>query len=81
MSKKKTYKNKTSQPKLEEPLAAYGTKRLHFVNSFEEMEEADARQMAALSPLEHLKNATALIKRVYAKELKEKMTDFKIHYK
>ena len=81
MSKKKTYKSKTTPPEVSEPVATYETKRLHFFNSFEEMEEADARQMASINPLDHLKNVTELIKRIYAKELKKKMTDFKIHYK
>jgi hypothetical protein len=45
------------------------------------MEQAEARQMADLSPVEHLRNATELIKRVYSEELSNMTVDYKIHFK
>ena len=44
----------------------------HF-NSIEEMNEADAKAMADISPLNHLQNATSMIKKIYAEQLKEPM--------
>ena len=65
-----------------EPSAEYGAGMgLTFFNSFEEMEEHDAKELSALSPLQHLKNATALIKKVFAKELKTEMKDMKLFFK
>lgn len=81
MAKKKTIKPNEEPKTAEEPLATYGANRLQFFNSFEEMEQADAKEMALLSPVEHLQNATALIKRVFTQELKKGINDFKIHYK
>ena len=45
------------------------------------MEISDAKNMATLLPTEHLQNATALIKRIFKKELKNKLTHLKIYYK
>ena len=42
-------------------------------NSFEEMNEADAKAMAKITGINHLQNATSLIKRVYSEELKNPM--------
>jgi len=55
--------------------------KVQIFSSFEEMNEADAKEMANASPLENLKNATAYIMHVYAEELKNKMTDLTIHLK
>lgn len=41
--------------------------------SFEEMNEADAKVMAQLSGEEHVRNATELIIKIYAEELKRPM--------
>lgn len=49
-------------------------------DSFEEMNEEDAREKAALSPIEHLQNATSLIEKLYAEELKKPM-DKKIRWR
>ena len=57
---------------LNEPAGQYN--RIRFFKSFEEADDADAAEMAALSPVQHLQNATELIKRIYAKELKEHPT-------
>ena len=81
MAKKKAIKSKEEPKIAEEPLAIYGANRLQFFNSFEEMEQADAKEMALLSSIEHLQNVTALIKRVFTQELKKEITDLKIYYK
>jgi pyruvate dehydrogenase complex dehydrogenase (E1) component len=63
------------------PVAPYQKKqRIRFFSSFEEMDEADAKEMATLSPKEHLQNTTSLIKRIFTEELKnppEKRIKFK----
>lgn len=45
--------------------------KMDTANTLEEMNEATAKAMAQLSGEEHLKNATELIKRVYAENLKK----------
>ncbi|HBX50720.1 MAG: hypothetical protein A2275_05355 [Bacteroidetes bacterium RIFOXYA12_FULL_35_11] len=71
MTPKKKYKKKSEINNLaKEPADAYTIK---FCSSFEEMNEAEAMEMAMISPLQHLKNATALIKNIYAIELKNKI--------
>ena len=55
-------------------------KQIKFFTSFNEMNEADAKEVAALSPKEHLMNATFLIKKIFEKELKRPM-DKKIKFK
>lgn len=42
-------------------------------NSFEEANEADAKEVAAISPEIHLQNSTLLTERVFAEELKKPM--------
>ena len=64
MSKKKNYKTKTKEPKANEPVAAYGAKRIHFFKSFEEQEEYELIQMAALSPKELL-NKLEMMRRFF----------------
>jgi hypothetical protein len=78
-NRKRTDSNPPS--KVTEPVSNYGNTTLSFFNSFEEMEQSEARQLAALSPVEHLQNATELIKRVYAKELSNMTLDKTIHFK
>ena len=78
---KKTYKNKTEAAKANEPKADYGKWEIHFFKSFEEMDEHDAKELAAFSPIQHLQNTTDLIKRVFNKELKKKFSDYTIHLK
>lgn len=51
----------------------------HF-NSFEEMNEADAQEMAAIPPIIHLQNATIITKKVFSEELKNPM-DMSIKFK
>ena len=69
VSKKKHKAKPAKKGKAEEPKAAYG-KKVTFFNSFEEQEEDNFRWLASLTPEQHLQNATVLIKRVYAADLK-----------
>ena len=55
-----------------EPAFVY-EKTIRTFNSFEEMNEAEAKAMAKIAGLNHLQNATSLIKRVYSEELKNSM--------
>lgn len=70
----KSKKKSNKAGKTEEPQVSYksaSAKSVYAFSSFEELEEHEARYMASLSPLEHLRNATALIKRVFAEDLKK----------
>ena len=58
-----------------------GNMKITLFNSFEEMNEAEAKEAAAFTPVENLKMVTAYIKQVFAEELKEKMTDLTIRFK
>ena len=55
-------------------------RKLRLFTSLAEMNEADAREMAALSPKEHLQNANFLIEQIFAEELKKPM-DKRIKFK
>ena len=70
--RKKKEKKKVEETKVEEPEVDYSWKKIKFFSSIGEMEEANAKEQAGLSPEVHLQNATELIKRVYAKELMKK---------
>lgn len=48
-------------------------KSIQFFNSFEDSNEAEASYMSHFSGVEHLKNATELIKKLYSEELKKPM--------
>ncbi len=74
MAKKKIYKSKTEKKTVNEPTIDYEGKRIHFFKSLEEMEEDNYKWLATLSPIEHFTNATELIKRIFAKDLKKKPT-------
>jgi hypothetical protein len=76
MKKKNKYR-KTKQKKLSvsEPGSIYGktgAKDVHIFSSFSEMEENNFKWLAALTPHQHLQNAVALIKRIFADDLKRK---------
>ena len=45
-------------------------KKIKFFSSFEEMNEADAQEMAAISAIVHLQNATMIAKKVFSEDLK-----------
>lgn len=46
-------------------------KKIKFFSSFEEMNEADAQEMAAISAIIHLQNATMIAKKVFSEDLKK----------
>jgi len=75
MKKQTKYKKpKSISQKIKEPSAAYkpsGQKELSVFNSFEEAEEAHLKYLASLTGEQHLANAVAWIKRLYAKDLKK----------
>ena len=54
--------------------------RVRKFNSFEEMNEADAKEMAAMPSIIHLRNATMLTKKVFSEDLKKPM-DMTIKFK
>lgn len=56
---------------LNEPQAVYKRTGLRFFNSFEEADEADAKEMAALTGQEHFANAHLLICAIFKEVLKE----------
>lgn len=58
--------------KAEEPATSYGN-TIRVFSSFEEMNEADAREVAQFTHEQHLNHATELIERVFHEELKKKM--------
>jgi hypothetical protein len=63
---------------LKEPGVSYivssTSNTIHFFNSIEEQEADNYQYLASLSPEQHLENATALIKRIFATELKKNKT-------
>lgn len=84
MPKKKKYAKQSKTTIVSEPAVSYqkgGDKSLRFFSSFEEMNEADAKEMAQNTPIENLRNVTEYISQCYAEELKNKMTDLTIHFK
>ena len=82
MKKKKRYKTPPqTHSKASEPGASYIKDEIRVFQSFKEMEEADAKEMAKFSPVEHFQHITEYIKHVYANELKHKMKDLTIHFK
>lgn len=68
MSSDEKNTSESEQNKAEEPETAFKTVRVF--RSFEEQEKAEIEWLASLSPEEHLQNTTALIKRVFAEDLK-----------
>ena len=94
MRKQDTYKVKKQKLlKAKEPLASYGPTKstdsvfhrrkntIRLFNSFDEMNKADLRAMAAFSPLERFAHVTELLKQFFSEELKNKFSDYTIHYK
>ena len=78
--------NKSSKASLsEEPQVPYqkstDDKAIRFFSSFEEMNEYDHKQMAALTPIQRLQNITRLIIEMYKQELDKPMTDMTIYFK
>lgn len=46
------------------------SKTIHFFSSLDEMAEDNYKWLASLTPLQHLQNATAHIKQIFAEDLK-----------
>lgn len=58
---------------LSEAQVDFSKKTLKKFDSFSEMDEADAKEMAALTPKEHLQNTTFLIRQIFADDLRKPM--------
>lgn len=73
---KKGNKNIPAQPDniISEPETIYSKKSLRTFSSLEDMNEADAKEMANISAIEHLRNACKLTKRIFFEELNKKMS-------
>lgn len=75
----------SKEQKVNEPIAPYILEKaetiVHFFSSPQEMGDANVNEWSRLSPLESMQIATAMILRIYEKELKKKHTDFDIHFK
>ncbi len=74
--KKRKYKKSTLPKELKEPETDYTSfsaadKKFMVFKSFEEADEFHYRQLAMLTPQEHLSNALQWIKRLYADDLKK----------
>lgn len=69
MSKDKKKSSGNNQNKAEEPKTAFKT--VQFFNSFKEQEEAEIKWLASQTPEQHLQHTVSLIKRVFAKEMKQ----------
>jgi len=66
---------------LNEPEVGYQNKQhVKQFNSFAEMNEADAQEMAAIPPIIHLQNTALITKKVFSEELKNPM-DMSIKFK
>ena len=80
-----TNKRKPSQKnqKVKEPFVEYESEQMKITifKSFEEMNEADAKERASFTPMENLKMVTEYIQHSFAQELQEKMNDLTIHLK
>ncbi len=74
MKRGKKYKKNSPEIRVKEPVVPYNSgkgKPLTVFNSFEEAEEDNYKWLASLTGEQHLQNAVALIKRIYAKDLKK----------
>lgn len=81
MSRRKSYKKKIIEDNVNEPLVPFKSNSIQFFGSFEEMNEANAKEMAEFTPIEHLQHITEYIMHAYADELKNKITDLIIYFK
>ena len=66
--------------KIKKPETIHQNKKIKLFSSFAEMNEADAQEMAAISPIIHLQNATMITKKIFSEELKNPM-DMTIKFK
>ncbi|MDO8995959.1 MAG: hypothetical protein Q7U77_04990, partial [Sediminibacterium sp.] len=65
--------NNSNSILISEPETTYQKSHLRTFGTNEDMNEADAKEMASFSPAEHLQNATKLTRKLYAEELKKPM--------
>jgi hypothetical protein len=65
MSKKKSYKSNTIEPKVNEPIVDYGTNRIQIFKSFEEQAAYELEQMVKLSPEQILEQLRKFINIAY----------------
>lgn len=70
-NKKPSKANKVSEPVINYPELPSSNKNITIFNSHVEMEEENYKWLASLTPEQHLQNATALIKRIFADDLKK----------
>lgn len=70
----KMKKNNPQQKNTVSEASAVYKKSVSTFTSFEEMNEAEAKTMATIAGINHLQNATSLIRKIYAEELKKPMT-------
>lgn len=68
-------KKKSTENIVNEPFIKYSkvVNEVRIFTSFDEMNEADAKEMANKMPEEHLAAVTAYLKEIYKKELSQKM--------
>jgi hypothetical protein len=70
-NKKPSKANEVSEPVINYPDLPSSNKNITIFNSHVEMEEENYKWLASLTPEQHLQNATALIKRIFADDLKK----------
>jgi len=69
--------NEVNEPREDYNSGAKDAPAISFFNSIEQQEEEHYKWLASLTPEQHLQNAIANIKRIYAKELSEQITPSK----
>jgi hypothetical protein len=77
MKQKKGYKKSAALSKVKETSVAYNAtpiKSISIFNSLEEAEEDNYKWLASLTGEQHLQNAHALMKRIFAEDLKKNPT-------
>lgn len=65
--------NEVNEPQVGYNSGAKDAPEISFFNSIEQQEEEHYKWLASLTPEQHLQNAVANIKRIYAKELSEQI--------
>lgn len=73
-------KKNIAQGHLSEPEIAYKKPIIRFFSSFEEMNEADAIEMAGFTPVQNFEQVTQMISSFYHDEIQLPM-DKKIHFR
>lgn len=70
-------KNEVNEPQLGYNSGTKDAPEISFFSSIQQQEEEHYKWLASLTPVQHLQNAVANIKRIYAKELSEQTTPSK----